>query len=86
MAGSSMSATKLLSAVLKKGSGPRMLASTLPLRSGMGMPVGTRPPPSQPLPEDHELEWDDGSPFPEPCVDHVAPMVGKVFVLMLVFS
>jgi hypothetical protein len=30
------------------------------------------------LPEDAELIWDDGSPFPEPCLDNVAPMVGKV--------
>lgn len=30
------------------------------------------------LPENAELIWDDGSPFPEPCLDNVAPMVGKV--------
>lgn len=30
------------------------------------------------LPENAELTWDDGSPYPEPCLDNVAPMVGKV--------
>lgn len=30
------------------------------------------------LPENAELIWDDGSAFPEPCLDDVAPMVGKV--------
>ena len=30
------------------------------------------------LPENAELIWDDGSAFPEPCLDNVAPMVGKV--------
>ena len=28
------------------------------------------------LPENDELTWDDGSAFPEPCLDNVAPMVG----------
>ncbi|KAL2634054.1 hypothetical protein R1flu_005533 [Riccia fluitans] len=29
------------------------------------------------LDENEELIWDDGSPTPEPCLDDVAPMVGK---------
>lgn len=32
------------------------------------------------LPENAELIWDDGSPYPEPCLDNVAPMVGKVWL------
>eukprot|EP00249_Psilotum_nudum_P036248 c6647_g1_i1 orf=333-695(+) len=48
-----------------------------PLRSGMGMPVGRLPPPSSPLPEEDELTWDDGSAYPEPCIDNIAPTVGK---------
>eukprot|EP00850_Spirogloea_muscicola_P024914 SM001758S03108 [mRNA] locus=s1758:1102:1966:- [translate_table: standard] len=43
----------------------------------MGMPLGRSPLPSQPLPENAELTWDDGTPNPEPCLDHVAPMVGS---------
>jgi hypothetical protein len=33
------------------------------------------------LDENDELIWDDGNPFPEPCIDDVAPMVGKVNLL-----
>jgi hypothetical protein len=25
-----------------------------------------------------ELVWDNGTPFPEPCVDRLAPNIGKV--------
>jgi hypothetical protein len=34
------------------------------------------------LDENDELIWDDGNPFPEPCIDDVAPMVGKVNLLL----
>ena len=25
-----------------------------------------------------ELVWDNGTPFPEPCIDRLAPHIGKV--------
>ncbi|KAH9314714.1 hypothetical protein KI387_023341, partial [Taxus chinensis] len=50
---------------------------SLRTRSGMGLPVGTLPPPDKPLPVQDELIWDDGSAYPEPVLDRVGPMVGK---------
>jgi hypothetical protein len=31
------------------------------------------------LPENDELVWDNGTPFPEPCIDRLAPHIGKVW-------
>ncbi|KAI5078314.1 hypothetical protein GOP47_0005985, partial [Adiantum capillus-veneris] len=41
----------------------------MPLRSGMGLPVGPQQVPNEPLPEDAETVWDDGSRHPEFCLD-----------------
>jgi hypothetical protein len=30
------------------------------------------------LPVNDELVWDNGTPFPEPCIDRLAPHIGKV--------
>ncbi|OQU77670.1 hypothetical protein SORBI_3009G086900 [Sorghum bicolor] len=29
------------------------------------------------LPVNDELLWDNGTPFPEPCIDRLAPHIGK---------
>lgn len=31
-----------------------------------------------------ELLWDNGTPFPEPCIDRIADTVGKVSVFSLI--
>ncbi|KAG7028381.1 NADH dehydrogenase [ubiquinone] 1 beta subcomplex subunit 8, mitochondrial [Cucurbita argyrosperma subsp. argyrosperma] len=55
----------------------RSIASSLRLRSGMGLPVGKHIVPDKPLPVNDELVWDNGTPFPEPCIDRIADTVGK---------
>lgn len=39
------------------------------------------------LPINDELVWDNGTAYPEPCIDHIADTVGKVtkFYLLLSF-
>lgn len=32
------------------------------------------------LPVNDELVWDNGTPFPEPCIDRIADTVGKVII------
>ncbi|EHA8588556.1 putative NADH dehydrogenase [Cocos nucifera] len=60
-----------------KGVMGRSLASSLRTRSGMGLPVGKHIVPDKPLPVHDELVWDNGTPYPEPCVDRLAPTIGK---------
>ncbi|KAB1217031.1 NADH dehydrogenase [ubiquinone] 1 beta subcomplex subunit 8, mitochondrial [Morella rubra] len=55
----------------------RSVASSLRLRSGMGLPVGEHLVPDKPVPVNDELVWDNGTPFPEPCIDRIADTVGK---------
>ncbi|KAI5655684.1 hypothetical protein M9H77_32871 [Catharanthus roseus] len=55
----------------------RSVDSSLRLRSGMGLPVGKHIVPDKPLPVNDELVWDNGTPFPEPCIDRIADTVGK---------
>ncbi|KAK2409750.1 NADH dehydrogenase [ubiquinone] 1 beta subcomplex subunit 8, mitochondrial [Trifolium repens] len=55
----------------------RSVASSLRLRSGMGLPVGKHYVPDKPLPMNEELTWDNGTAFPEPCIDRIADTVGK---------
>ncbi|XP_008786987.1 NADH dehydrogenase [ubiquinone] 1 beta subcomplex subunit 8, mitochondrial-like [Phoenix dactylifera] len=55
----------------------RSLASSLRTRSGMGLPVGKHIVPDKPLPTHDELVWDNGTPYPEPCIDRLAPTIGK---------
>ncbi|XP_019453397.1 PREDICTED: NADH dehydrogenase [ubiquinone] 1 beta subcomplex subunit 8, mitochondrial-like [Lupinus angustifolius] len=55
----------------------RSVASSLRLRSGMGLPVGKHIVPDKPLPASDELMWDNGTPYPEPCIDRIADTVGK---------
>ena len=38
-------------------------------RGGGGGPVASSKAPSEPLPESDELVWDDGTVYPEPCLD-----------------
>ncbi|CAL9752438.1 unnamed protein product [Musa acuminata subsp. burmannicoides] len=59
------------------GVAARSAASALRSRSGMGFPLGKHIVPDKPLPDDHDLLWDNGTPFPEPCIDRIAPTVGK---------
>lgn len=51
--------------------GRKALRSSAHTHSGMGPPVARGAPPSQPLPEEAELTWYDGSAHPEPCLDDV---------------
>ncbi|KAG6685332.1 hypothetical protein I3842_12G106600 [Carya illinoinensis] len=53
------------------------VASSLRQRSGMGLPVGKHIVPDKPLPINDELVWDNGTAYPEPCIDHIADTVGK---------
>ncbi|PSS11519.1 NADH dehydrogenase [ubiquinone] 1 beta subcomplex subunit 8 like [Actinidia chinensis var. chinensis] len=67
----------------------RYAASSRRLRSGMGLPGGkhivlTKPVKplnhkiiSLPIPVNNELVWDNGTPFPEPCINRIADTVGK---------
>ncbi|XP_008796813.2 NADH dehydrogenase [ubiquinone] 1 beta subcomplex subunit 8, mitochondrial-like isoform X1 [Phoenix dactylifera] len=55
----------------------RSLGSSLRNRSGMGLPVGKHIVPDKPLPVHDELVWDNGTPYPEPCIDRLAPTIGK---------
>ncbi|AQL05640.1 NADH dehydrogenase [ubiquinone] 1 beta subcomplex subunit 8 mitochondrial [Zea mays] len=59
------------------GGGARAAASALRHRAGMGLPVGRHIVPDKPLPVNDELVWDNGTPFPEPCIDRLAPHIGK---------
>ncbi|CAL5359865.1 unnamed protein product [Camellia sinensis] len=59
------------------GVASRSVASSLRLRSGMGLPVGKHIVPDKPLPVNDELVWDNGTAFPEPCIDRIADTVGK---------
>ncbi|KAL1805937.1 hypothetical protein DCAR_0831678 [Daucus carota subsp. sativus] len=51
--------------------------SSLRFRSGMGLPVGKHIVPDKPLSMNDELTWDNGTAFPEPCIDRIADTVGK---------
>ncbi|PIA50163.1 hypothetical protein AQUCO_01300716v1 [Aquilegia coerulea] len=55
----------------------RSIANSLRLRSGMGLPVGKHYVPNKPLAVNDELTWDNGSAYPEPCIDRIAETVGK---------
>ncbi|KAL0446255.1 UNVERIFIED_CONTAM: NADH dehydrogenase [ubiquinone] 1 beta subcomplex subunit, mitochondrial [Sesamum latifolium] len=55
----------------------RSAAASLRQRSGMGLPVGKHIVPDKPLPVNDELVWDNGTAFPEPCIDRIADTVGK---------
>ncbi|CAN6288839.1 unnamed protein product, partial [Urochloa humidicola] len=59
------------------GGGARAAAAALRHRAGMGLPVGRHIVPDKPLPTNDELVWDNGTPFPEPCIDRLAPHIGK---------
>uniref|UniRef100_A0A0E0MAG7 NADH dehydrogenase [ubiquinone] 1 beta subcomplex subunit 8, mitochondrial n=1 Tax=Oryza punctata TaxID=4537 RepID=A0A0E0MAG7_ORYPU len=59
------------------GAAARAAASALRHRAGMGLPVGRHIVPDKPLPTNDELVWDNGTPFPEPCIDRLAPHIGK---------
>ncbi|KAI7979454.1 hypothetical protein LOK49_Contig329G00001 [Camellia lanceoleosa] len=50
----------------------RSVASSLRLRSRMGLPVSKHIVPDKPLPVNDELVWDNGTVFPEPCIDRIA--------------
>eukprot|EP00899_Mesostigma_viride_P012125 jgi/Mesvir1/20913/Mv07985-RA.1 len=69
------SALRSLGPVLGRSiTSPRMV---LPLRAGMGQPLTVRPAPTQPLAEENELIWDDGTKHPEPYIDNHAPHLTK---------
>ncbi|KAK3153247.1 hypothetical protein QOZ80_2BG0169770 [Eleusine coracana subsp. coracana] len=59
------------------GAAARAAGSALRHRAGMGLPVGRHIVPDKPLPTNEELVWDNGTPFPEPCIDRLAPHIGK---------
>ncbi|XP_074317374.1 NADH dehydrogenase [ubiquinone] 1 beta subcomplex subunit 8, mitochondrial-like [Silene latifolia] len=70
--------TKVASSILG-GNGVvlRSVGSSLRQRAGMGLPVGKHIVPDKPLHTNDELTWDNGTPFPEPCIDRIAETVGK---------
>ncbi|KAJ4882861.1 hypothetical protein Rs2_32954 [Raphanus sativus] len=53
-------------------------ASSLRQRAGMELPVGKHIVPDKPLSVNDELMWDNGTAFPEPCIDRIAHTIGKV--------
>ncbi|XP_073001186.1 NADH dehydrogenase [ubiquinone] 1 beta subcomplex subunit 8, mitochondrial isoform X2 [Typha latifolia] len=55
----------------------RSASGSLLTRSGLGLPVGKHIVPDKPVPTHDELVWDNGTPFPEPCIDRLAPHIGK---------
>ncbi|KAL9666837.1 hypothetical protein QQ045_001180 [Rhodiola kirilowii] len=55
----------------------RSVGASLRTRSGMGLPVGRHIVPNKPLSVNDELTWDNGTSFPEPCIDRIADNVGK---------
>ncbi|KAL2925058.1 NADH dehydrogenase [ubiquinone] 1 beta subcomplex subunit 8 mitochondrial [Bienertia sinuspersici] len=55
----------------------RSVGNSLRQRAGMGLPVGKHIVPKKPLAVNDELVWDNGTPFPEPCIDRIADTVGK---------
>ncbi|XP_051140165.1 NADH dehydrogenase [ubiquinone] 1 beta subcomplex subunit 8, mitochondrial-like [Andrographis paniculata] len=59
------------------GAVSRSVGSSLRERSGMGLPVGKHIVPDKLLPVNDELVWDNGTPFPEPCIDRIADNIGK---------
>ncbi|KAI7987809.1 hypothetical protein LOK49_LG13G01450 [Camellia lanceoleosa] len=59
------------------GVASRSVASSLRFRFGMGLPIGKHIVPDKPLPINDELVWDNGTAFPEPCIDRIADTVGK---------
>ena len=44
---------------------------------GINEAVGKHIVPNRPLPINDELIWDNGTPFPKPCIDRIAYTVGK---------
>ncbi|KAM1011631.1 hypothetical protein ACFX2J_046660 [Malus domestica] len=71
-----------LSSVISRimgGSGivSRSATSSLRLRAGMALPVGKHIVPDRPLPVNDELVLDDGTSFPEPCINRITDTVGK---------
>ncbi|CAF1736481.1 BnaC09g20300D [Brassica napus] len=52
-------------------------AASLRQRAGMGLPVGKHIVPDKRLSVNDELMWDNGTAFPEPCIDRIADTVGK---------
>ncbi|KAK9812973.1 hypothetical protein WJX72_006731 [[Myrmecia] bisecta] len=56
-------------ASLMRGLARRANLALAPTRGGGGGPVALGRPVSQPLPEEDELLWDDGSAHPEWCLD-----------------
>mmetsp|Transcript_6095 Transcript_6095/g.15058 ORF Transcript_6095/g.15058 Transcript_6095/m.15058 type:complete len:113 (+) Transcript_6095:45-383(+) len=47
-----------------------------PTRGGGGGPVASSKTPTEPLAEGDELTWDDGTAYPEPCLDDFS-LLGK---------
>ncbi|CAH9071362.1 unnamed protein product [Cuscuta epithymum] len=60
-----------------RGGVAQSVTYSLRTRSGMGLPVGKHLVPDKPVPVNDELVWDNGTPFPEPCIDRIADTVGK---------
>nr|GEZ84101.1 NADH dehydrogenase [ubiquinone] 1 beta subcomplex subunit 8, mitochondrial [Tanacetum cinerariifolium] len=59
----------------------RTVTSSLCLSSCMGLPIGKHIVPDAPFKfcdsVNYELVWDNGTSFPEPCIDRIADTVGK---------
>jgi len=47
------------------------------LRGGGGGPLARPEPPAQPLAEQDEMTWDDGTTVPEPCLDEYTQVTSQ---------
>lgn len=68
------------------GAAARSAASALRHRAGMALPVGSHIVPDRPLPVNEKLVWENGTLFPEPCVDCLAPHIGKYEALAWLYG
>ncbi|PRQ21869.1 hypothetical protein RchiOBHm_Chr6g0244011 [Rosa chinensis] len=55
----------------------RSVASSHRLCAGMDLPIGKHIVLDKPLPINNELVWDNGTSFPQPCIDHITDTNGK---------
>jgi hypothetical protein len=64
---SSITKSKTIVALTRRS--VREAKNAVAVRGGGGGPLARPEPPSQPLAEQDEMTWDDGTTVPEPCLD-----------------
>ncbi|CAH9141258.1 unnamed protein product [Cuscuta epithymum] len=70
----------------RRGGGARSVTYSLHTRFRMGLPVGKHLVPDKPVPVNDELVWDNGTPFPEPCIDRIADTIGEYVPLAWLYG